>query len=412
MMKQKVFLFFGKIILLVLLWMIGGALIRSATGLPYAWVTDRMLAGDKMLHRQDKDYNAVFVGSSRVYRGVVPHVFDNFVSKHSNKKIKSFNYGIGGSTSGMIYGQARELIADKSLDLDYIFIELRSLETSLREAAFVKNLHTHRSRIWVNDFQALRFGIRSMWGIKGADWDTLKKIRYTGYFLLKYIECKLNVGGMIRMWEASNKEVKVKKELCQEGWCPMDYAKDVDIKKLRKKFVKSASHTLKSNRENSKIFASGLQAESFPSYNKPYAEELIELIIEAAERDITLMVVALPMMKGHDYENIYPVFAALPTKHKIDIADSGANPELYMFDHCWDDTHANEAGARLLTQRLAQRFLKVQLGKEVKIPYWQKKEKQAKIKQHQEKDKKSKDQNEVESDQSGIPADTEAVQQD
>ncbi len=369
-MKNQYLKLLGRILLLIVLLFIGSAIIRKAVGLPYGWVTERMLAGEQVLHRQGSNYNAIFLGSSRVYRGVVPRAFDKFVNNNSNLKMRSFNYGQGGSTSGQIYGAARSFIADKSLDLDYMFIELRSMETSLWEKAFVKNLHTHRARIWLLDFKALKFGISTMWGVNDEDWGFLKKLRYTGYFILKYVENKLNVGSMIKMWEAKNTKPKIRKELCEEGFCPMDFATNVDIKKLRKKFLKKADATLANNVQKSKVFGSGKPGYDFPDFNEAYADELIALIDEAKANGIKLIVMALPMMKAHDYNNVYSVFEVLPEENKIDIADSRSNPELYMFDHCWDDTHANQVGARLLSQRLGQRFIQLERDKKVKVPYY------------------------------------------
>lgn len=365
--------FFLKAIALLLIWFIGASLIYRYLDVPYAWVTDRMLVCHDLLHHPDSDYNAVFVGCSKTQHGLIPEEFDKMVAENTDIKMNSMNFGLGGANAGQIYGMTKTLIDDPELNLEYIFMELRSIDNMIQRKAFVKNLHTYRDRLWMKDLGTLRFAVRSVWGVKNPGLSLFTKLEFSIYMLVKYIENQLNIGGFMRMLETHQADPNVPIELGNEGFYPIMKDPYAKIHKLRRKFTKKSKKILDANVKAAKIFGSGKQPEECKYYNKAYADELNRLIKYGDSKGVKIMIVALPMLKAYDYQNVYPVLAALPKARQLDLADSRDNVELYYFEHCWDDTHTNYEGAVAQTHRLAKSFVRTQRDKHIPVPYWQKK---------------------------------------
>jgi len=283
------------------------------------------------------------------------------------------NFGLGGANAGQIYGMTKRLIDDPELSLDYIFMELRSIDNMIQRKAFVKNLHTYRDRLWMTDLGTLRFAVRSLWGVKNRDTGFFTKVEFSAYMLVKYIENQLNLGGFMRMSEVQYADPNVKIELGEEGFYPIMKDPYAKIKKLRKKFTSKSKKILSDNVNAARIFGSGKAPEDCKFYNPAYADELNRLIEYGDAKGVKIMFVALPMLKAYDYKNVYPVLAALPKDRQLDLADSRDNVELYYFEHCWDDTHTNYEGAVAQTHRLAKSFIYAQRDKHIPVPYWQNK---------------------------------------
>jgi len=354
----------------IILFVLSGFL-RKTIGLPYAWVTDRMLAGETILKENIEGYNTVFVGSSKTFRGINPEAFDQYVNKRSDEKVKSFNFGLGGATSGQIYGLSKHIIESYNEDVKYLFVELRSIETSTRKKAFVKNLHTKRATIWVNDFASLKYALKSFWGAKHLALTLKEKFVFSGYFVVKYLDNRLNVGIVQDMIERRRAEPDFAKELGQNGFVALNDESENPLLKRRSKFKKDGAKVVRESELHSKKTFGKNTINGFEDMvNRPYVSELNELVAYGMEHNVKVIVVALPLLKPSDYRNVFPVFKSLPDSCKIDLCNSLSNKELYMVDHCWDESHRNEKGAELMSHRAGQRFLQVLGYEKLPVPYW------------------------------------------
>jgi len=340
-----------------------------------------MLAGSQVLSENSEDYNAVFVGSSKTFRGINPEEFDGYVNRLSPEAIRSFNFGLGGATSGQIYGLSKNIIEEFNDEIKFLFVELRSVETSVRKKAFVKNLHTKRATIWVNDFKALKYSWRTLWGAEYLAFSFLEKIRFSFYFLVKYLDNRLNIGLVMDMIERRSADLNFEKELGQHGFVGLDKPTEAGLKKRRKKFLQNAEELVRvSAMHSKKTFGRNANSENPDKVNQPYVDELMDLIAYGAERDVRVIILALPLLKTSDYRNVQPVFEALPNDSKMDLCNYISNKELYRVEHCWDETHRNLKGAKLMSHRAGQRFLQAMGYKKHPVPYWAEEKKKAKNK--------------------------------
>ncbi len=75
--------------------------------------------------RHRDEFDTVFVGSSRVYRGIMPGIFD------AAAPTKSFNLGIDGMMAPESYFLLEKILAKKPARLKWIFVELTSLQSQI-----------------------------------------------------------------------------------------------------------------------------------------------------------------------------------------------------------------------------------------------------------------------------------------
>lgn len=353
-------LFFKSLVLLGLLFL-GSWAIRSAIDLPYSWATDPELARAMTLQEKPNKYNTIFVGSSKTFRGMKPPVFDRYMRNNSNIKTTSFNYGLGGATAGQIYGLCRNLINSDLPNLKYIFYELRSIQTSTQQKKFVKNLHTKRSRLWLEDWRGLKFGVNTYWGLQADEYTFFKKIQFSFYFFVKYLENRLNIGVVkdmaLRKQDMKTLDLSI---VGNEGYIRIEKDRELKgIKKQHKAYVKDSTNIMKSNRKRSHLAFAPRKKVAGIFNNDAYADELNTLIGMAETKGVRIIFVPHPMLKGNDYKNIRPVFNKLPAKNKINLVDSKKFPQIYKASQYWDETHTSDKGAIILTETVAKKFIKL-----------------------------------------------------
>ncbi len=106
--------------LFVLGFLITSALLRTLGGHP-----DLGLLDDKLRYfTAHKDrYDLVFFGSSRVYRGIIPPLFDKEVAAHG-RAVRSFNFGIAGMQPHEANALMRRVLALEPARLRWVVVEL------------------------------------------------------------------------------------------------------------------------------------------------------------------------------------------------------------------------------------------------------------------------------------------------
>lgn len=76
----------------------------------------------RYFERFKDNYEIVFIGSSRVYRGVIPTVFDDQMSSHG-LSVKSFNFAMAGMKAHEANALVRRVLAMKPARLAWIIVE-------------------------------------------------------------------------------------------------------------------------------------------------------------------------------------------------------------------------------------------------------------------------------------------------
>ncbi|MBK6427918.1 MAG: hypothetical protein IPF82_17545 [Blastocatellia bacterium] len=148
------------------------ALVLAALGVLHALDVqgDVPVIGEKLAHLKANParYDAVFIGSSYVYREFVPARFDSFAAG-AGAPTSSFNMGIPGMDPPETYWLVDRALASGDHRFRFVFIELDSLHSRVRPA----NLHTRRFDAW-HDAAGTLAAIR---GVSAGDTSRGKKIK-------------------------------------------------------------------------------------------------------------------------------------------------------------------------------------------------------------------------------------------
>lgn len=76
------------------------------------------------------EFDAVFIGSSRIHTGIVPRIFDRMVRSHGHV-LHSFNLGVGGMHAPEVFYFLRAVAAQKPPRLKWVFVELENFHTEI-----------------------------------------------------------------------------------------------------------------------------------------------------------------------------------------------------------------------------------------------------------------------------------------
>jgi hypothetical protein len=98
--------------------------------LPFPKVDDVYQKWSYFRARKDQ-YDIVFLGSSRVYRQIIPRQFDENVKAASGREFRSFNFGIDAMWPPETNFMLRELLSLAPKRLRWVFIEVTEIVTKL-----------------------------------------------------------------------------------------------------------------------------------------------------------------------------------------------------------------------------------------------------------------------------------------
>ena len=356
MIKKLIF----KIILLLTIVFFMNYLLRNFSNLPYGWFDNGLSKKVENAFNGESKYNTAILGTSRVYRGIIPKVLDQTVKENSNLKLKSFNYGIGGFTAGETYSLYKHLLKNKEkIGLEYVFLEFRSIRSSVSKNFSTRNLHTNRSKYWI-DLPLLKMSLRGVQGLDSDMFPLSKKIELSFNYIILFLENKLNISMMESMVMSKVKKTNVKKNAFpEEGFSALDDAKEKSHQKRRDLFLKTLpSEDLEARRtESIKTLEHNIIERSL---NRQYLEEAQNLIKLGEDAGVKVLFFVLAGVRAEDFDVLAGVFNKLPKENTIDLANASAIPSLYDIDYMWDVGHLNRKGAELASKELAMGFIQKQ----------------------------------------------------
>ncbi len=89
------------------------------------------------------DYNTLFFGSSRIYRHIIPRVFDQRMASQGYD-IKSYNLGVSGMNFAETYFFLQKILETKPMNVKWVFIESPDFDWNIAD----ENLKTDRVIYW------------------------------------------------------------------------------------------------------------------------------------------------------------------------------------------------------------------------------------------------------------------------
>lgn len=303
--------------------------------LPFYWGNPEAYTKLEYL-KSNPDYNTVFIGSSTIYRHIVPSVFDN----EAGRQRKTFNMGIAGLTAPESYYLLENLLQEDN-NCEYLFVPL----SGFNPIANPKHLHTTRLKYYVN-----------------FKWF---------YSMVKYI----------RMFFDAEKSPSILKNWCVnyfESTFKIGYRKDIisclkklDTYQLNILGPRSDGYVAKENdsrasrptpkvRMKNQIESLIFNRVSNYDENDPITEydllhlDIIEDLIREAEANNKKVIFMLGIERN--YRNLFPLFKRIPDKNKLVVFDEKSYDFFYDVNTYYDILHFTKEGAVEYTEHIAESF--------------------------------------------------------
>ncbi len=295
---------------------------------------------------KNKDkYNTVFIGSSKIYRHIVPTEFDKLMEKRG-KNIKSYNFGIHGMSPLESYFFIKKILAMKPKNLEYVFIELEIIRLNANE-----NLRTNRAIYW--------HSLEHTFWVYDLILDSQASLREK-YDLLKIHTVPLiynlgNIGKIDGLIQRINnnpgnqdKRNMVMQNPDIDGYLPLHREIDVIFQQRHQDFLDNLDTYYE------KVNLLTQPSDTVVTLNPTLLQVTKDIVQTVKDSDVTPIFIIAPLLEKR--ENLI----ALSTKGYVPTLFSFNNPieypRLYDPKLRFDMVHLNEKGAREFTQLLAEKF--------------------------------------------------------
>jgi hypothetical protein len=325
---------------------------------PYTWGSDLIHKKRTYLVENKEKYNTLFIGSSRIYRQVIPQVFDDSTAELG---IKSFNFGVNWLFAPESFYLLDQLEKMDDLNFRYVFVEL----SKIRSVDY-HNLHTTRIKYWYT-LSNYEFAVKA---ILFSNVSFLEKSFTILVHTISYADNLLNLGFVTEAFDfrSRNKPPLNYKELGKnlDGFYPYgennmtEGEEGEPVNKRHDKFLSDTtvlSRRIKYSRSQFDKFKES--PDMLEKYNQYYTDELNRLILNAQKKGTYLIFLISPRLDYKQYDEIIPIYHHILPGHAIEISDASRYPLLYQAKFSNDETHLNSEGAKIYTGFIAREFKKV-----------------------------------------------------
>ena len=279
-------------------------------------------------HRDE--FDAVFVGSSRIYHHISPQLFDRTVQERGHE-IRSFNFGVHALSPPESFYIVDKILELKPRKLRWLFLELAPLPAEIEP----KRMGTIRATYW-HDWNRTRWVCRKARADAAESGARELLALHLGLFLKNYANIGRGPDFMSSIGRIFNREKRPAKSLgpAADGFTPSpDEAWPTDA---REAYAQNLAW-LKSKK---------LPAD--PTTDDAFRELALRVRAASAAPVFVIPPTALPLP---------PFFEGRGGGETVfAFNDPAAFPELYQVALRSDVEHLNAAGAGVFTQLLARRF--------------------------------------------------------
>jgi hypothetical protein len=353
-------------LLFVLILMVGCLLFRyilmpEVAPAPYYW-------GDNLIEFKRKDLlslkppiNTLFLGSSMVYRQIIPSVFDSVINHHTFWQLHSYNFGVNWLASSELIYLTQHLMKEFQPAPRYVFFELQRIKM-----VDYANYFTTRITYWYTPSLYL-FTVKA---IRDSRMPLYAKIGQLLSHTINFIGNQINLGYLTEYFRFRSGRKNRKEEFfppsVNRGFISLE---EENRQKVRaglmdsariKNFLKDTTVITARKEARLRIKREMQQhAERFVYYNKTYSDKLKSMIEELKQQGSHLIVFIPPRLDRLQYDELFPILNSLPEAHRLDMSDAEKFPEFYLSSHSYDMTHLNASGAQLYSVALAREFIRL-----------------------------------------------------
>ncbi len=345
----------GAVLVLVLcLSIVANILLYPALKLtPWSWGAELVDSKSHQLQNPNGKFNAVVLGSSRVYRQVDPQVVDSVTDGKAETRL--FNLGANWLFPPESFYVYDHITKNENGHYDYIIIELAKVSS-----VDFKNLHTVRTIYWYN-LSDLIFAITASWN---SNFSIIEKGYNTFVHLIGYTDNIINLGYITEAVRYLNAAHSFDQKVNGNGFQFLsvdqneaDMFEEENTAKRNSRFLRDTSVVTKRSEISRKQFSKySDNPKLLKSYNIYYSATLKKMITDAQKKGTQLIFLLSPRIDKKQYDELIPLFYSLPEENRIEISDSRSYPELYLAENSFDATHLNQKGSRIYSRILGEKL--------------------------------------------------------
>lgn len=308
------------------------------------WGSDVLDSKYAYLLDKNNDFNTLFIGSSRINRGVNPAIIDSALAEYG---VKSYNFGSPSTTNPETYFITEQILKTEQLNLKYLFVELTPLN-SIK----VTNFKYYQSRYyyWLN--------LKYFWFIFkyliNSNYTSNERFEIGTSYFSSFIMKNINFLHYLKLFDSSNKN-KLQNFFFKKnnGFYSLDedFPPTSNYAKRNENFKSDTSGFNRMTRQVQKEFRN---KKDFDSFNQYHYQKLINLINLAKTKNIHLIYLLPP--RSRSYVEELALINRIPSAHLIEIANPFKYPELYQSKYAFDKNHFNKEGADIFTSNIASEF--------------------------------------------------------
>jgi len=335
--------------------------------LPYYWGNPGYAAKMEFLDDRRDSFNVFFFGSSRIYRQVMPDVFD----AHTQGATRSFNLGYRATFNPESYYLLENFIKKKAVKPTHILIELQPFVPIAD-----RNLHTVRSNYFLdysyfslvkNEYENANSPCTSKVQGESASQnpdknssDTskvsgeavanhLKNLRLSFLDnLLKHNHSREMLLSLLGQSDRDTRALGTEKD----GFISLDKSAlhTEGLVKRRAEFL--AQYDTTQTSFDAEMTSYQIAGKDSLTHHTPHLQKINQLIETAARQNYTLIFVLVPKRS-----ELLPLFHQIPIENRINLANPQQFPHFYHNKYWFDKKHFNETGAEIFTQELAKKYV-------------------------------------------------------
>lgn len=281
------------------------------------------------------DYTSVFIGNSRIYRGLDPVAFDQAMAEFGEDTV-SFNLGVPSMTAAEIDKAVRQIVASDPCCLDYVFIDLWSPATIVS----VRADRTVASYDPVTAGLALKHVLST-----GNPWP--EKLYKSAEIIAAAGFNVVNVGSLVHTLPWSSDSTAAGETLDRsegydyDGYKGFEDESAAEYNRRREVFITSGADGFEE-----KVTAQKAAYENRPDLEN-YKKDLIFQLAERVDElgDTNLFFIVTPFGESYQSPSLDTVV--------LDYNNVSAYPELYEMSLWFDRGHFNSIGAEKFSREVA-----------------------------------------------------------
>nr|WP_314493870.1 hypothetical protein [uncultured Chryseobacterium sp.] len=268
-------------------------------------------------NQHNKKYNAIILGSSRMFRQINPMLLDSATSH----RIRAYNMAAGGT----FYTENRYIYRQMNIPdhIKYIFFEVQDLQP------FDKNSYAEKV-MYYHDFTTVGFELRYFTEEKNINSSFLS---ISHFFANIFYFKKLG----------SRDKTKNEFVSSNNGYFPLekDYDEYENIRNLRQQYLRDTMVISKDNRY--------LEKEPRKKLNPALIQDIRILAEDCKKRGIKLILILPPFAQPTELNEIKKI---IDTK-VLDFSSRSTFKELYYSKNVYDIGHLSSSGSKAFTLKLA-----------------------------------------------------------